>query len=98
MKTNVCVVMLAALMITGLAACNNSGTKNQNPISQTDTLAVRHIIETGEVYTCKMHHEVMGDKPGVCPKCGMTLVKQKITDTQMKMLNEGNYTKPDYKR
>jgi hypothetical protein len=28
----------------------------------------------------------------------MTLVKQKITDTQMKMLNEGNYTKPDYKR
>ena len=97
MRTNVCIVMLAALLITALAACNNSSTKNQNPITQTDTLAVRH-IGTGEVYTCKMHNDVMGDKPGVCPKCGMTLVKQKITGTQMKMLKEGNYTKPDYKK
>jgi len=90
--------MLAALLITALATCNNSSTKNQNPITQTDTLAVRQIIGTGEVYTCKMHNEVTGDKPGVCPKCGMTLVKQKITGTQMKMLKEGNYTKPDYKK
>lgn len=98
MKTNVCIVMLAALLITGLAACNNSSTQIQNPGPQTDTLALNHIIGTGEVYTCKMHNEVMGDKPGVCPKCGDTLVKQKITGTQMKMLREGNYTKPDYKK
>jgi Cu+-exporting ATPase len=25
-------------------------------------------------YTCPMHPEVKSDKPGSCPKCGMTLV------------------------
>ncbi len=98
MRTNVSIVILSALLIAVFASCNNSGTESQNPITQTDTFGVHHIIETGEVYTCKMHNEVMGNKPGVCPKCGMTLVKQKITDTQMKLLTEGTYTKPDYKK
>jgi len=30
------------------------------------------------VYTCTMHPEVMTDKPGKCPKCGMPLVKKKV--------------------
>ena len=30
------------------------------------------------VYTCPMHPEVITDKPGKCPKCGMTLVKKKV--------------------
>nr|WP_262890451.1 multicopper oxidase domain-containing protein [Pontibacter beigongshangensis] len=29
------------------------------------------------IYTCPMHPEVQSTKPGNCPKCGMTLVKQK---------------------
>ena len=28
-------------------------------------------------YTCPMHPEIHADKPGNCPKCGMTLVKEK---------------------
>ncbi len=27
-------------------------------------------------YTCKMHPEILSDKPGKCPKCGMILVKK----------------------
>lgn len=27
-------------------------------------------------YTCPMHPEVLSDKPGSCPKCGMDLVKK----------------------
>jgi len=27
-------------------------------------------------YTCPMHPEVVTDKPGKCPKCGMTLVQK----------------------
>lgn len=28
-------------------------------------------------YTCSMHSEVVSDKPGKCPKCGMKLVEKK---------------------
>lgn len=28
------------------------------------------------MYTCPMHPEVLLDKPGKCPKCGMNLVKK----------------------
>lgn len=38
------------------------------------TLAGGGAVRTGVVYTCTMHPEVMSDKPGKCPKCGMTLV------------------------
>lgn len=41
-------------------------------------------------YTCPMHPDVLSDKPGKCPKCGMTLVKKepakkKTDSTKMKM-------------
>lgn len=45
-------------------------------------------------YTCPMHPEILKKAPGECPKCGMTLVKQKMTDEQMIMMKEGTYTKP----
>lgn len=47
-----------------------------------------------ETYTCSMHNEVMSDHPDKCPKCGMELVKQKMTDAQMKMMKEGTFVKP----
>jgi hypothetical protein len=27
-----------------------------------------------QLYTCPMHPEIISDKPGQCPKCGMNLV------------------------
>ncbi|MGE4169120.1 MAG: multicopper oxidase domain-containing protein [Candidatus Margulisiibacteriota bacterium] len=33
--------------------------------------------EAQKVYTCPMHPEIQKDKPGSCPKCGMTLVLKK---------------------
>lgn len=34
-----------------------------------------------EIYTCPMHPEVQSDKPGKCPKCGMTLEKKAMPMT-----------------
>ena len=31
---------------------------------------------SGQKYTCPMHPEVISDKPGSCPTCGMDLVKK----------------------
>ena len=51
-------------------------------------------LAPGEIYTCEMHNEVMSERPGSCPKCGMDLVKQKMTEEQKKMKATGNYVKP----
>ena len=94
MKRNISIVMLIALLTTGFVACNNPGTNNNNSTTQTDTSGMKQVMVTDEMYTCTMHNEVMSNKPGTCPKCGMDLVKQKMTDEQMKMMKEGTYIKP----
>jgi FtsP/CotA-like multicopper oxidase with cupredoxin domain len=33
--------------------------------------------EQAIIYTCRMHPEIQSSKPGICPKCGMVLIKQK---------------------
>jgi len=33
-------------------------------------------LQAKTVYTCPMHPEVIRDKQGKCPKCGMILVKK----------------------
>lgn len=64
------------------ASCNNSNTKTEQ-------------LAADETYTCTMHNEVMSDHPGKCPKCGMTLVKQKMTEEQKKMKAQGTFVKPN---
>ncbi len=73
---------IAILLVfgVGLAACNNN--------KKTDQLA------KDEIYTCKMHQNVIGTEAGVCPKSGMQLVKQKITADQREMIKAETYIKP----
>jgi hypothetical protein len=33
-------------------------------------------VDESATYTCPMHPEVMSDRPGKCPRCGMTLVER----------------------
>ncbi|MEO6556117.1 MAG: heavy metal-binding domain-containing protein [Ferruginibacter sp.] len=80
------IILIAAVLFSFtivFSACKNNDNK-----TTTEQLA------KDEMYTCTMHNEVMSDHPGECPKCGMKLTKQKMTDAQMKMMKEGTYTKP----
>jgi hypothetical protein len=47
-------------------------------------------------YTCPMHPEVISNKPGKCPKCGMNLelVKPKEEKKHMPSTTPGKATKP----
>jgi putative DNA topoisomerase len=54
----------------------SAGVFAQTSRAKTDT--TKH-----QVYTCPMHPEVVSDKPGKCPKCGMTLVLSKKTQAKI---------------
>ncbi|MFA6086331.1 heavy metal-binding domain-containing protein [Mucilaginibacter sp.] len=41
-----------------------------------DTTKTKKVKPAKVQYTCTMHPEVLSDKPGKCPKCGMELVKK----------------------
>ncbi len=79
------IIFIAALLLSTssiFTACSDS---NKAPTEQ---------LAKDETYTCSMHNEVMGQGPGECPKCNMKLEKQKMTDAQKKMMQDGTYTKP----
>jgi hypothetical protein len=55
------VAAILAIVALGMGGCSKSE----------DTGSQAH------QYTCPMHPEVVKDKPGDCPKCGMKLVEKK---------------------
>lgn len=68
--------------ISFLFACNGSQKENHEQKSEH-----KHgIQEEKKIYTCPMHPEIIKDKPGQCPKCGMDLV-EKIEDGKKNSTN-----------
>ena len=62
---------IAALFVFAVSC--SSGSSNAHKHSEMEN------TKTEVYYTCTMHPEVHLDKPGDCPKCGMTLVKAEKT-------------------
>jgi hypothetical protein len=78
-------VMLMAVAILFSAATVFAAHTNT---AVSDTTKTKKVKPAKVQYTCPMHPEVLSDKPGKCPKCGMTLVKKepvKKTTDSMKM-------------
>ncbi|MGA2789092.1 MAG: heavy metal-binding domain-containing protein, partial [Verrucomicrobiota bacterium] len=65
-KCPICGMTLIPVMAPPDAA-THSPPSNFNSASETKPAAK-------QLYTCPMHPDVISDKPGQCPKCGMTLV------------------------
>jgi membrane fusion protein, copper/silver efflux system len=51
--------------------------KGEKPLSHKQHHDPTTTLKKVQQYTCSMHPEVITDKPGKCPKCGMTLIKVK---------------------
>ncbi|WP_423147954.1 heavy metal-binding domain-containing protein [Rubrolithibacter danxiaensis] len=66
------IAALAASLTIAFSACNNATNSSVNQKTE-DSAAVQ---KTAVTYTCPMHPEVISDKPGKCPKCGMNLVEK----------------------
>lgn len=45
----------------------------------TDTHTAHKGEPIQEIYTCSMHPEIIRDKPGNCPICGMVLIKKEVS-------------------
>lgn len=65
----VTVLLLAVLSVFGFASCNDEHTENETHTAEKQT------------YTCPMHPQIISDKPGNCPVCGMDLVPFDKTNT-----------------
>jgi len=50
-----------------------------SPALLTNTAPATNAPAAKQLYTCPMHPEVISDKPGQCPKCGINLVPVEMT-------------------
>jgi Cu(I)/Ag(I) efflux system membrane fusion protein len=57
-------------------------------------MAMGHTSNAGEVWTCPMHPDVMKDRQGTCPICGMDLVKKEMTSPKVKVIGLENLLLP----
>jgi hypothetical protein len=69
----IALLAVAATVVLLAAGCTRSG--NNEPATQSGDSAAQK-SEKAVQYTCSMHPEVVQDKPGDCPKCGMKLVEK----------------------
>lgn len=72
------IILTATVITLMLGACNNNKSgpadKNAPQTYSLDTMKLKH----GETfYECSMNPEVISNKPGQCPKCGMDLSEMK---------------------
>ena len=76
MKTKI--ILSAAAIVLMFSACNSSSNKSeQTNTSQAFNLDTTKLKSGESFYQCEMHAEVLSDKKGNCPKCGMDLSELK---------------------
>jgi outer membrane lipoprotein SlyB len=69
------ITLVAVAGIAGLALAGCSDSSQTNTSMQPTNEPAQKSAQTVS-YTCSMHPEVVQDKPGNCPKCGMKLVEK----------------------
>lgn len=77
MKTSLSAVILVILLAIPVSVIASMGTDCIGSANNTDQDQKKEAA-TRTVYTCPMHPEVVQDKAGKCPKCGMNLTAKQV--------------------
>jgi membrane fusion protein, copper/silver efflux system len=84
MKHTIRVLLIVyCLLSVVFMACNQP--KNKQPQTQ---------ATVKETYTCPMHPQIIKDKPGSCPICGMDLVKKSASGEKVKDVTLNDLLRP----
>ncbi len=73
MKNKKVIILVFALVILSLIGIYAFTSVNAIEASYTANLVSLTDSTDTKTYTCPMHPEVISDKPGKCPQCGMNL-------------------------
>lgn len=89
-KTLILIFAVTILSLIGIYAFIPAHTieasNTANSVSLTDSTDTK-------TYTCPMHPEVISDKPGQCPKCGMDLELKEDDNKKDEKMDMGNKRK-----
>ena len=69
------IILLSAVACMSLISACNSTKVEQGNGEQVFNLDTTKLAKGDTFYQCEMNPEVLSDKPGNCPKCGMNLEK-----------------------
>jgi membrane fusion protein, copper/silver efflux system len=84
-------IRLKNILVILLAIMGNyiffTGCKNKKTI-------IEQVSQKKELWTCSMHPEIIRDKPGTCPICGMELIKKEDNATAITNIQLGDLLQP----
>jgi len=90
---NIIIASITIFIALGYSAMSQEMMSHMHPLDSTKTekpMMHEHHMDTTKAvhYTCPMHPEVITNKPGTCPTCGMALVKVDAKKGERKQTQE----------
>jgi Cu(I)/Ag(I) efflux system membrane fusion protein len=90
---------LVSLLLTlfALTACSDEANNEMNTGNNAKETAVEHSIKhLDPTYVCPMHPQIIRDKEGSCPICGMDLVKKEVEKKETAVEHSKKHLDPNY--
>lgn len=85
-KFNLIIMLLVVSVLTACSDDTNINSENMTESANKET-ALEHVEKhLDPKYVCPMHPQIIRDKPGSCPICGMDLVKKEAEEKKEKKI------------